>query len=158
MAKKRRRVTDVTVHKWNLFFSNFYVEPDGTHVEGEFQAEKHAGHPIRQHIIRNATPKVAKRLGRRWKLSDYQRMEWDHRKRQVMYELVKQKIEDHPHIHFALATFEGDIVERNTWHDNYWGDCTCLRCFRVGENHLGRILMRLRDDIAAKPESKPRAA
>jgi hypothetical protein len=46
------------------------------------------------------------------------------------------------------------IIEQNTWHDNYWGDCTCLRCFRIGENYLGRIWMDLRDEYAeiAKPE------
>ena len=136
-------MTGVTV--WHRAFSNFYVEPDGTHVEGEFQAAKHFGHPIRQHIIRNASPKVAKRLGRRWKLSPYQLMEWENRKNQVMYELVKRKMEDHGSIGLVLATFDGEIIEKNNWHDNYWGDCTCLRCFRVGENHLGRILMRIRD-------------
>ena len=132
---------------WHRSFSNFYIEPDGTHVEGEFQAAKHAGHPIRQHIIRKASPKTAKRLGRRWKLNTYQQMEWDHRKRQVMYELVKAKMEDHGSICFVLAAFDGNIIEKNNWHDNYWGDCTCLRCFRVGENHLGKILMNLRDNL-----------
>lgn len=132
--------------KWHKCFSNFHVEPDGTHVEGEYQAEKHAGHPIRQHLIRNSTPRIAKRLGRRWKLNSYQTMEWDHRKLQVMYRLVKRKLDDHPEIFLVLATFDGEIVEINNWHDNFWGDCTCRRCYKIGENHLGRILMRLRDD------------
>ena len=136
--------------EWKPWFSNFYVEPDGTHVEGEFQAAKHFGHPWRQAVIRRSTPKRAKKLGRRWKLNRYQLMEWEHRKNQVMYELVKAKIEDHPEIAFTLLATEGQIVESNTWHDNYWGDCTCLRCFRIGENHLGKILMQLRD--ASQPE------
>lgn len=136
--------------EWEPLFSNFYVEPDGTHVEGEFQAAKHFGHPWRQVVIRRSTPKRAKKLGRRWKLNRYQLMEWEHRKREVMYELVKAKIEDHPEIAFILYATSGQIVESNTWHDNYWGDCSCLRCFRIGENHLGKILMQLRD--APQPE------
>jgi ribA/ribD-fused uncharacterized protein len=139
----------VTVRQWHHCFSNFQVEPDGTHVEGEYQAEKHAGHPIRQYIILNSSPKVAKQLGRRWKLNRYQTIEWDHRKRQVMYELVKQKFEDHPEYGVVLTLFDYDIIEYNNWHDNYWGDCTCLRCPEPGENNLGQILMQLRDEFRA---------
>jgi hypothetical protein len=107
------------------------------------------------------TPAQAKKLGRRWKLNRYQQMEWDHRKLQKMYELVKQKAEDHPEIGFALiCTADEPMVEHNTWHDNYWGDCTCLRCFRIGENHLGEIWMRLRDELgdATISEQERRAA
>ena len=72
-------------YRW---LSNFWIEPDGTHVEGEFQAEKHHGHVWRQNAIMRCKPKKAKKLGRRWELSSYQQMEWDNRKRQVMRELL----------------------------------------------------------------------
>lgn len=35
---------------------------------------------------------------------------------------------------------KGDIVEHNTWNDTFWGVCN-----GTGENHLGEILMDLRD-------------
>jgi predicted NAD-dependent protein-ADP-ribosyltransferase YbiA (DUF1768 family) len=60
---------------------------------------------------------------------------------------VARKLYDHAEVFVVLAMTEGEIVESNNWHDNYWGDCTCLRCYRIGENHLGKILMRLRDEI-----------
>jgi hypothetical protein len=144
-------------HNWP---SNFYVEPDGTTVEHEFQAEKHRGHPWRVvTIMRARTPGQAKKLGRRWKLNRYQMMEWDHRKLSVMKALIRQKIEDHPAIAFALVcTADEILVETNTWHDNYWGDCTCLRCFRIGENHLGQIWMDLRDEYAEIAQQEPLAA
>jgi len=134
------------VHNWP---SNFFVEPDGTTVEHEFQAEKHRGHPWRVvTIMRARTPGQAKKLGRRWKLNRYQQMEWDNRKLGEMRRLVGDKADDHPEIAFALVcTADELLVEKNTWHDNYWGDCTCLRCFRVGENHLGEIWMDLRDRL-----------
>ena len=94
MTKRRHRNVK-TIHKWNLFFSNFYVEPDGTHVEGEFQAEKHFGHPIRQHIIRKSTPKVPSV----WPALEALQLPVDgvgQPQAQVMHELVKRKIDDHP--------------------------------------------------------------
>jgi ribA/ribD-fused uncharacterized protein len=141
-----KRQNGKTVHNW---LSNFFIEPDGTHVEAEFQAEKHRGHPWRQATILRCKPGHAKKLGRRWPMSSYQSMEWDNRKLQVMHELVKRKIEDHPAIAVALvATADADLTEENWWHDNFWGDCTCLRCYHVGENHLGKIWMALRAEIA----------
>lgn len=143
---------------WHECFSNFWIEPDGSNVEAEFQAEKHRGRPWRQATILRSPPGRAKKLGRRWKLSNYQLMEWNNRKRGVMRDLIRRKLYDHPEVFIILAMSEGEIVEFNNWHDNYWGDCTCLQCFRKGENHLGRILMELRDEIAAQPGQSSRAA
>ena len=75
-------------------------------------------------------------------------MEWDHRKIQIMTSLVRQKIEEHPEIAVALIATEGiDLVEKNNWHDNFWGDCSCLRCYKIGENQLGKVWMALRDEL-----------
>ena len=143
-----KRVNGRTVHNWP---SNFFIEPDGSHVEGEFQAAKHHGHPWRQASIMRSTPAGAKKLGRRWRLSDYQTMEWDNRKIGVMKDLLRQKVEDHAGIAVALLT-TGDVklVETNWWHDHFWGECTCHRCLGrgPGENHLGEIWMEIRASIA----------
>lgn len=144
-------------YRW---LSNFYIEPDGTCVEREFQIEKHRGlNPWRAVVIDRCGPKRARRFGKKFKLSNYQQMEWDHRRLQVMYQLVKKKVEDHPDIAFALiATDDEILVEKNHWHDNYWGDCQCLRCFRIGENHLGEIWMALRDEFDAEVVERTRRA
>jgi hypothetical protein len=143
----RRKMSIVNASKG--VYSNFFVEPDGTCVEMEYQAAKHQGHPWRQiTILRASSPKRAKKLGRKWKLSRYQLMEWNNRKKTVMTALVRKKMEDHPDIAFTLAASDGEIVEKNWWHDNYWGDCSCLQCYHVGENHLGKIWMMLRDELA----------
>jgi len=145
-GKHRGGSGDGLEHSW---LSNFFVEPDGTCVEHEYQAAKHQGHPWRQvTIMRAKTPGKAKKLGRRWKLNTYQLMEWDNRRIAVMRELIRQKIDDHPQIGYLLiATYGEDLIEKNWWHDNFWGDCSCLRCFRIGENQLGKIWMALRDEL-----------
>ena len=142
-----RRNGRKTEHNWP---SNFWIEPDGTHVEAEYQAEKHRGHPWRQITILRCKPGKAKKLGRRWPLSEYQLMEWNNRKIGVMRDLLRRKMYDHPEIFVALAMTDNEqLVELNWWHDNEWGDCTCLHCYRVGQNLLGKLWMELRDEIQA---------
>jgi len=141
-----KRENGKTVHNW---LSNFYIEPDGTNVESEFQAAKHLAHPWRVVTIMRATPAHAKKLGRRWELTPRELDVWNDSKRVVMKALIKAKIDDHPEIGVALiSTGTANIVEQNWWHDGYWGNCTCLRCYRIGENHLGKIWMELRGDLA----------
>ena len=41
-----------------------------------------------------------------------------------------------------LATENEELVEGNTWHDTYWGVCN-----RRGKNKLGKILMRIREEL-----------
>jgi ribA/ribD-fused uncharacterized protein len=50
-----------------------------------------------------------------------------------------------------LSTFRAELVEGNHWHDTYWGVCngTGRRCNGghdpFGDNHLGKLLMKIRD-------------
>ena len=48
-----------------------------------------------------------------------------------------------------VATDNARLVEGNTFHDNFWGDCRCggPRCSESGVNMLGELLMaeRARD-------------
>jgi ribA/ribD-fused uncharacterized protein len=142
-----QRVQGRFYHNW---ISNFHIEPDGSCVEYEYQAEKHDGHPYRQMIIRTAaTPGRAKQLGRKWKLTKAELRDWNRRKGAVMYHLCEKKLLDNPEYFDALMDTEGPIIEENTWHDNYWGNCTCVRCMSIdGENMLGKIYMTLRRRLA----------
>lgn len=142
-----KRENGKTVHNW---LSNFYIEPDGTNVESEFQAAKHFNdHPWRVKTILRASPGHAKKLGRKWKLTDEELEVWNDNKLAVMRTLVQQKTLDHPEIAVALiSTGDANLCEINWWHDNYWGNCTCIRCFRSGENHLGKIWMAVRESLS----------
>ena len=41
-----------------------------------------------------------------------------------------------------LATGDAELIEGNTWNDTFWGVCN-----GSGENHLGRLLVKVRDEL-----------
>ena len=47
-----------------------------------------------------------------------------------------------------------DITQLNYSHENRWGSCWCKNCEGKGENHYGKILMEIRDEILKEEESK----
>jgi ribA/ribD-fused uncharacterized protein len=133
--------------RWRHEFSNFYIEPDGSFVEREFQAAKYEGHPIRQAIVRRtASPRTAKRLGRKWRLTDDELAAWNERKIDVMIALIDKKVDDWPEIAGMLLdmSIDDQIVEINKHHDNFWGDCSCMKCYHIGQNWLGEAWMLVR--------------
>ena len=120
------------------FLSNFYIESDGTHVEGEYQAAKCRLAKDRRRFV-GRTPGEAKILGMRVLLRD----DWEYMKLSVMRDLVTRKFGDHPILRHALReTGERALIEGNHWGDRYWGVCA-----GQGENHLGKILMAVRDGL-----------
>lgn len=131
--------------------SNFWVEENGTCVEVDFQAAKHAlANPFRAAAIKNAkSPAEAKRLGRKFRLNKQEIREWDERKLDVMLELIRAKASTSQIFrNWLKATSDFMIIEYNWWHDQFWGDCTCEKHFyRHGANHLGIILMQVRSEL-----------
>jgi len=63
--------------------------------------------------------------------------------------IVKLKFAQNPDLRKKLlATGTEELVEGNTWHDNYWGDCSCPECKNIkGRNQLGITLMRVRKEM-----------
>jgi hypothetical protein len=60
-----------------------------------------------------------------------------------MYNIVKDKFLRNPDIRQRLLyTINDDLVEGNNWNDTYWGVCN-----GIGQNKLGKILMRVRKEI-----------
>lgn len=41
-----------------------------------------------------------------------------------------------------MATGDAELIEGNTWDDHFWGVCDS-----VGENHLGKLLMKVRESL-----------
>ena len=127
------------------FLSNFYESSftwRGTTyptAEHAFQAAKTLDPIYRQAIITASTPGKAKRLGRAAVL----RPDWEEVKDQIMYEVCKAKFTSNFYLLLALlATGDKEIIEGNTWGDTYWGVCN-----GEGQNKLGKILMRLREEL-----------
>ena len=102
-------------------------------VESAFQACKCIE---RIHEFANLDGYKAKRLGRKVTL----RSDWEQVKLRIMKNLVRVKFLQHPDLRQKLKEVSGPIVEENTWGDKYWGVCN-----GIGSNHLGEILMEVRD-------------
>lgn len=91
------------------------------------------------------TGKEARKAGQRVNL----RPGWDDMRWVVMYQINKDKYTRHADLRAKLlATGDAKLIEGNWWHDNFWGDCSCERCAtKLGMNNLGRILMKIRDEV-----------
>lgn len=72
------------------------------------------------------------------------RADWFDVSLDVMMYALRCKFTQNPDLAAKLMALEGDIVEVNEWHDTFWGVCN-----GVGENHLGKLLMQLRDELRA---------
>jgi N-glycosidase YbiA len=113
-------------------------------VEHFFQAQKFDDPAYRERIRLADRPKQAKTLGMTRALSI--RPDWDAVKDGIMYLAVRTKFETHPVPRaLLLGTGAEEIVESAPM-DAYWG----CGPDGMGLNRLGRILMRVRDEIAAR--------
>lgn len=130
------------------FLSNFYpckiiawgIEfPTAEHV---YVAAKTFDMNLRREIARITTPGKAKRFGRSIEL----RPDWEEIRVSMMEIILRRKFE-HPALRTRLIELEGEIIEHNQWHDNFWGVCQCGKGCSSGENTLGKLLMLLRDEL-----------
>ena len=127
------------------FLSNFFIEPDNTHVEAEYQQAKCISPVDSLRLITPSgwymPPAKAKRFGKTVRL----RPDWESVKLQIMEDLVMAKFADHEDLRSKLlATGDAQLIEGNHWHDFFWGVCNCGKC-PEGQNHLGKILMKVRE-------------
>ena len=126
-------------------FSNFYIEdvefegivyPSNEHA---FQAAKTLDINERKEIAKALTPGRAKRMGRKVKL----RSDWENIKTDVMKELVFKKFSNKEILKAKLLDTEDAIlIEGNNWGDKIWGQVN-----GIGENRLGKILMKVREEL-----------
>jgi ribA/ribD-fused uncharacterized protein len=83
----------------------------------------------------------AKRKGRKVTI----RFDWEDVKLSVMEEILRIKFCPVRNPKLALKLFNTDpciLIEGNTWGDVFFGVCD-----GEGENHLGKILMKIRSDL-----------
>ncbi|MBQ3915918.1 MAG: NADAR family protein [Ruminococcus sp.] len=128
----------------NYFLSNFYEKPltyDGItyqNSEAAFQAQKTTDIDVRRQFA-DLDPSAAKKMGRKLSL----RPDWEQVKVQVMYEVVSAKFSQNPDLkEMLIATGDQELIEGNDWGDRIWGQVD-----GNGQNLLGKILMRVRDEL-----------
>ena len=125
------------------FLSNFWPVPlkyEGLTYpssEAAYQAAKTLDPALRLPFT-TMTPGKAKRSGKNLLL----REDWKEVSLQIMRDILVIKFHTYPELMELLcATYPGTLTEGNTWGDTFWGVCK-----GVGENHLGKILMAIRDE------------
>lgn len=107
-------------------------------AEHAFQAMKCLDKNDRLAMSVCRSPEEAKKAGRLVNL----RPDWEKVKLEVMYNIVKAKFNNESLRIKLKGTGDEELVEGNTWGDKFWGVCN-----GQGRNELGKILMRVREEI-----------
>lgn len=153
--RTRRRLYTTPTQIWGFrddydFLSHFYPSPVMAYgklyptVEHAYHACMVLDEEIREHIRRASTPRQAKYLSHLYP----RRPDADLVKQRIMYILDCRKFENVELARKLIATGTRKLVEGNTWHDNYWGNCICSQCrFTTGYNWAGKILMKVREEL-----------
>jgi ribA/ribD-fused uncharacterized protein len=130
------------------FLSNFYkssfqykgiVWPTSEHAYQAMKSED----PERWEEVQQANgPHESKKMGRKTDL----RGDWEEVKTDVMREVIEAKFRQNDELKQKLLdTHPEKLIEGNHWGDSLWG--VTENGNGEGENHLGRILMELREEL-----------
>lgn len=134
-------------------FSNFSPHSicmqgeDWQTVEHYYQAQKFIGTKDEEvcPIIQAApSPEEAAALGR--DRTRQVRADWEQVKTEVMRQAVLKKFMTHPDIQAILIATDDLLIVENSPKDYYWG---CGKD-KTGDNHLGKILMSVRQQLKSK--------
>lgn len=136
----------ITQFRGNYYFlSNFYERSliyEGVRYnnsEAAFQAQKTLDPAIRKKFV-SLNAGAARRYGRSVEL----RPDWEQVKDTIMYKIVLEKFLQNPDLRRDLVhTGNATLIETTDgWNDCYWGVAN-----GEGQNKLGKILMRVRNEI-----------
>lgn len=126
------------------FLSNFYpstVELYGYYfptVENAYQAGKCSKESDFKSFLTINNPSEAKSLGKQIMI----RNDWEVVKLMTMEYLLIQKFNIPEIRQLLMSTGNLKLIEGNNWGDTYWGVSGGL-----GSNHLGKLIMKIRDEL-----------
>lgn len=136
-----------------LWLSNFQVckiQYDGYiywSTQAAYQAQKFKGSNIQNDRIKKIfckiEPNQAKILGSIIPL----REDWEQVRLDIMKDILKIKFSQQPFKSMLINTGEQELVQGNYWHDTFFGRCECSKHKGEGQNHLGKIIMQIRDQL-----------
>ena len=128
-----------------FFLSNMYPiditykDTQFNSVEKGYQYYKTSSTKEQIKILKCDDPKKCKTIGKSFK---HIREDWNQVKLGIMYNLLWLKF-NHPPLKEALLLTKGyELIEGNLWGDTWWGVCD-----GIGENYLGKLLMKVRSEI-----------
>lgn len=121
----------------------FYKDRWWNSLEHAYQAAKTLVKGEQDIIWASKSAKEAKRIGKALTM----RNDWESIKENVMLDLLRIKFQYGTLKEQLLSTGDAELIEGNWWGDTYWGVCK-----GVGENKLGKLLMKVRSEL--KPTFK----
>lgn len=131
------------------FLSNFYpcdLRMNGIlffSAEQAYHWHKLADKQDRLVLVSMRDPMQAKRFSRKCEIIP----EWDEVRTAIMLSVLIAKFEQDQFLRLKLLeTSPKILIEGNHWNDRFWG-ATFDGYSWVGENHLGRLLMNVRDNL-----------
>lgn len=91
------------------------------------------------------TPALAKKYGKPIERGGRitVREDWNIVRLTLMEQFTREKFGTNHELRERLIETRGSLlIESNTWNDTFWGICN-----GVGENNLGKIIMKVRDEF-----------
>lgn len=130
------------------FLSNFFVRHFAyrdvvySSAEHAYQAAKAITTEDHNLVMNAKTPREARRLGQKIAM----REDWEEVRVPTLHAILVAKFHQHPDLLATLLeTSPKLLIEGNTWGDRFWG-AVYERNAWTGENNLGKLLMKLRDE------------
>lgn len=130
-------------HRWLSNMTYVDILYDGViylSTENFYQAMKYKDKDIRVHVA-TLKPNEAKAYSRNNEMTS---LVFEEKKLQIMEYAQRQKYSKEPFKSKLLATDNALLEEGNWWGDKFWGVDIKTR---EGENHLGKIIMKIRDEL-----------
>jgi ribA/ribD-fused uncharacterized protein len=75
--------------------------------------------------------------------TDYVSSDWLARRTEVMKQLLKAKVRQHPYVKKKLLETGDRMLVEDSWRDDFWG----WGPDKVGENRLGQLWMEVREEV-----------
>lgn len=127
-------------------FSSFKVEWDGylyASLEEAYQTTKFlkSAPEIAEEIKKSHSAHEAQKIA--FANKDKVRSDWQEVKLTIMEELLRKKLQQNPYVKQKLLQTKDYIIVEDSPKDNFWG----WGKDRTGENHLGKLWMKLRDEL-----------
>ena len=136
-------------HEFYVFsnFSSFQLEWKGEvwmTSEHAYHSEKFEDPEILNQLRRTRSAHDAMKLA--YANRDKYRSNWDEIKLNVMKDILRAKVAQHPYVKKKLLeTGDKELIE-DSWRDSYWG----WGPNKDGENHMGKLWMEIRDEVRAQ--------
>jgi N-glycosidase YbiA len=128
-------------------FSSFQIEWKGElwmTSEHAYHSEKFEDPGLREQIKQARSAHDAMKIV--YANKDAYRKDWNEVRLNVMKEILKAKVDQHPYVKQKLLESESRELIENSWRDDFWG----WGPNKDGSNHLGKLWMEIRSEIQSK--------